>query len=237
MRIHQQPALLLVPRQFGDDAHGVDGAAGNAAAEVGDHHRRLTEGAGVVRLHLPVQLVNTQIGRNGVVAARVHNARAGAGSEFVVLVDGPAYERHLAGQIDVVGAGVGHRGDQRFAVLEVRTDGRGDDAGARGHRIQRRGRVGVGDDERPVLRRWWQLCADLLEFGLAATRERDARPGRSMLGEIASGQFAGKAGCAEDDDIEFACGVTHGPSLLPNDRHANPPGGVVQSARSTTTGA
>jgi hypothetical protein len=83
-----------------------------------------------------VEQVDADVGRDRVVATRVHDAGSGGGRLLVELVDGEADERNLAGEVDVVGAGVGDGGQQRLAVSEVGPDGRADDAGAGRHRVE-----------------------------------------------------------------------------------------------------
>ena len=157
---------------------------------LGDDQGRVGELALAVGGDLLVQQVDADVGRDRVVAARVHDAGAGGGRLVAELVDGEADERHLAGEVDVVGAGVGDGGQQRLAVLEVGADGRADDAGARRHGVERGGGVGVGHDERPVVRRRpaatrgsaraWPRCGRPARCG--------CRPGRARRGTWRSGR-------------------------------------------------
>jgi hypothetical protein len=59
-----------------------------------------------------VEQVDADVGRDRVVSARVHDASSGRGRLLAELVDGEADERHLAGEVDVVGSGVGDGGQQ-----------------------------------------------------------------------------------------------------------------------------
>ncbi|AFR47601.1 hypothetical protein KTR9_0956 [Gordonia sp. KTR9] len=204
LRVEHEPPRLRVTCLLGDDPHGVDRAAGDPAA-----HRRHHEGgvghlAGVVVGDLLVQRVGGDVGRYGVEAAGVDDACPGGGGDLVDLVDGVADERDLAGQIDVVGAGGGRRHHEGLAVLEVGTHGGADDLGARDHGVERRGRLRVGDDQRPVVRSQRQSFAGVGQLRLVASRECDLRADGRVIGQIPRREFTDEAAGAVDDDVEFA---------------------------------
>ncbi len=67
--------------------------------------------------------VGTQVVGDRVEAAGVHEPGAGLLCGGVVGDVRAVDELRLAGEVDVVGAGLGARGDQRLAVLEVGADG------------------------------------------------------------------------------------------------------------------
>jgi hypothetical protein len=72
-----------------------------------------------------------------------------------------------------------------------------------GHRPERGGVVGVGDDQRRVGGRTDQV-AHLLQLGTATARHRPARD--LLLIEIFGNEAAGEAGRAIDDDVMVAHG-------------------------------
>ena len=91
-----------------------------------------------------------EVGRHRVVAAGVHDPRAGPAGERVVPVDRRADEQHLAGEVGVVRPGPRAGLDQRQPVPGVRPDGRRDHPRRAGERGQRRRVGGVGLEQRPV---------------------------------------------------------------------------------------
>ena len=202
-------ALLLPPRD--DRLAHLLGAAHRA-------HRRV-EGAArgrptraydaaqvdrVGRAELADREPGTEVVRDRVEPAGVHDPGAGGDRAVVVLEVHPVDELRLAGQVDVVGAGGGARRDQRLAVQQVGPDGGDHDAGGGGDGAQRLvvGAVGVQQRqvrERRVDRR--EAGADRLELGLVAPGQGPAEPGGGVLGEVGGGQLAGEAGGSEEDDV------------------------------------
>ena len=120
-----------------------------------------------------VQEQHAEVGRDRVVAARVHDARPGLARERVAAVDRLPDEQHLAGQVRVVRARPRARLHQGQAVRGVGPDRRDHDPRARGQRGER-GRVrGVGDDQRPALRGRRQLRAGALQLVPRPAGQRD----------------------------------------------------------------
>ena len=78
--------------------------------------------------------VGAEVVRDRVEAAGVHDPGAARLGGRVVGDVHPVHELGLAGEVDVVGAGRGARGDQRLAELLVGPDGRDHDPGPAGHR-------------------------------------------------------------------------------------------------------
>ena len=95
-----------------------------------------------------VQHQHAEIRRDRVEPAARHDARAGADRAFVVRVDDGADEGRFTGEIAVVDAALGARGDQWPAVSRVRTDGGADHPRAVDHRADRAGVEAVADDDR-----------------------------------------------------------------------------------------
>ena len=149
-----------------------------------------------------------EVVRDRVEAAGVHDPGAGRDGAVVVREVHPVDELRLAGQVHVVGAGLGAGGDQRLAVQQVGTD-RGDhDPGRLGDRAQR-GVVGaVGLQQRQLGERRVDASpagAHRLELALVAPGQRPAQAGGGVLGEVGGGELAGEAGGSEDDDV-VVCG-------------------------------
>ena len=103
--------------------------------------------------------------RDRVEAAGVHDPGAGRAAAVVVRDVHPVDELRLAGEVDVVGAGLGAGGHQRLAVSEVGADGGDHDARA------------VGDVARARRRRSTSAC-EQRQVG-RARRRRSARWSRT----------------------------------------------------------
>ena len=121
----------------------------------------------------------TEVVRHGVEAAGVHDPGAGAlGGRVVGEVD-PVHELGLAGQVDVVGAGLRAGGDQRFAVREVGPDGGDHDPGRLGD-VGQRGRVGgVGVQQ-------WHVHPEPVADRPSLSRLRPASAQRRPVGACAA---------------------------------------------------
>ena len=132
--------LLHLPGPRHRGHGGVEGAAGEHAAGPDDPAQRDRP----ARLELLHGEVGAEVVRDRVEAAGVHDPGTGALRGGVVGDVHPVDELGLAGQVDVVGAGLGARGHQRLAVRQVRADRGDDDAGPGGHVGERGGVVDVG---------------------------------------------------------------------------------------------
>ena len=184
----------------------VDGPTGEAALERPDEERRLGQGALPVRGDASGRGEHAEVGRDGVEAAGVHDGRPGLTGPGVELVERPPDEEHLSGQVGVVRPGLGAGPGDLLAVGRIGTDGRGEDAGARGQVAQTR-RVGrVDRDELPRRRRRTQLDPEGLELGPRTPCEGDPHAGSRVLGEVGGGQGPDEAGGAVEDDVELAIG-------------------------------
>ncbi len=135
----------------------------------------------------------TEVVRDGVEAAGVHEPGAGLDGPVVVGQVHAVDELGLTGQVDVVGAGVRARRDQRLAVPQVGADRGRDHPGRLGDRTQGRRVAGVGEQQRqvgqPRVDRG-QPGADLLEPALVAAGQRPAAvlAGRCGRGTRRSGR-------------------------------------------------
>ena len=149
-RIGGQPARCRVAAHRVDlRADRVDRPAAEPAAG-GRDEPHVAQPARAVGGRALVQQEDGQVRRDRVVAAGVHDPRAGLPGDGVDAVDRLADEQHLAGQVRVVRPGPGARLDQRQPVPGVRADGRHDRPGRVGERGERR-RVGrVRLEERPL---------------------------------------------------------------------------------------
>ena len=141
VRIVHLPTKVGIGRRLGQHLdHRGDGAARHATDHLAHHERGVAELAGAVLQRPFVQRVHGEIRRDGIESAGMHDAGSGVGGLLVVQVDALADEHRLAGEVGVVGARRGACGDQRQPVLAVGPDGGDHHPGARGHRVQRRGR-------------------------------------------------------------------------------------------------
>jgi hypothetical protein len=113
----------------------------------------------------------------------------------------PVHELRLTGQVDVVGALVRARRDQRAAVLEVGTDRRRDDLGRRRHVQQARLVGGVDHDQVEVSGARAEPLADLLELLLAPAGDRPPQALRRVRCEVVGGETAREPGGAEEDEV------------------------------------
>ena len=130
---------------------------------------------------------------------------------LAVLVDRQAHERHLTGEVDVIGARVGGSGQHALPELEVRADRGADDAGSCGHRIEGGGGVDVGDHEGPGICRCRQVEAHLGQLVFTAAGKGDLGALWCELGQVGGGQLADKSRGPENDDVELP--ITHDPDL------------------------
>ena len=110
-------------------------------------------------------------------------------------------ELALAGDVAVVGAGVGAGADQRLAAADVGADGRDDHLGPGREVGQGGGVIGVGHDQLDV---GADLGPDLLQLVEAAAGEGPAQAVGAVASEVLGGQCAGEARRAEEDDVELA---------------------------------
>ena len=144
-----------------------------------------------------------EVRRQRLEPAHLDDLHAGRGGRAVELVDHPADERDLAGQVRVVGAGGDACLDHRPAVERVGANEVEHHAGPRRHRRERIGIVEVGDDR--LRRAHSRFPQQALELGGIAGGRRPARARlRAALGEIGGHAAAGHAGGPEDDDVEVA---------------------------------
>ena len=134
-------------------------------------------------------------------AAAVDQTRAGGHGGGVVGDVHPVDELALAGDVAVVGAGVGAGGHERLAAAHVGADGRQDHLGAGRQLGQGGGVSGVGHDQLDVRA---DLGPDLLQLVEAAAGEGPAQAFGAVVSEVVGGQCPGEAGRAEEDDVELA---------------------------------
>ena len=135
----------------------------------------------------------------------MHQPRPALLGPAVVAQPHPVDELGLAGEVDVIGAGRGAGGDQRLAIERIGTDGADDDLGRLGD-FQQPGSIrSIGDEQ--IGRRnarsenAGEGRADRLELAPVASDQSPAQAVRSILGEVASRQPAGKAGRAEERQV------------------------------------
>ena len=204
-------AHLATPGELAE--RGVEGATGERARGA-DHAPELDRPGRVELLHGEER---AEVVRDRVEATGMHDPGAGADRGLVVGEVHPVDELGLAGEVDVVGAGRGARGDQRLAVLEVGADRRDDDLRGRGH-LGERGRVrGVGVEERQVRGRRVERREAIphrRQLLRAATGQRPPQTGGRVLEEVLRGQATGEAGRTEEDDVVGAVSIAgHEPML------------------------
>ncbi len=194
---------LLGPRHLGH--RGVEGAAGERAPRA--HHAAQGD------RHVVGQLLDGEV-RAEVVGDRVEAAgmdqpRAGVLRGGVVRDVHPVDELRLAGQVDVVGAGLGTRRDERLAVAEVGPDGGDHHAGAVGDVLEGDvvGHVGVEEWELVEARvDRGEVLAHALELRLVAPGQGPAEAVGRVMGEVLGSQTAGESGRAEERDVELSVG-------------------------------
>jgi hypothetical protein len=153
--------------------------------------------------------------------------------EQVHLVD----ELRLTGEIHVVGAVRGARGDQRFAVLEIGPDGGDHDAGPRRHRVQGRG---VGDVCMQQLHireprvDAGQIGPDRLQLAGAAACQCPPQVVGSVAGEVFGSEGSGETSRPEHHDVEVTS-VVHAPESSPSEPKAEPDAAVDRPIPNTGT--
>ena len=102
----------------------------------------------------------------------------------MVGVDALAVEQHLTGQVDVMSSGGGAFVNKGVTVLGVRADRGGDDPGSLRERLQRRGVVGVGDDQGEIGGGGTQIGASGCQLLEGTATEADLRTFGSMFDEV-----------------------------------------------------
>ncbi len=215
--IGEQAAHVFVARHF---LHHRQQAGGGAAAETAAEaaHAVLDAAAGhtVRALHLALQKEDSDVGRDAVETARVHDASAAARRRLAVAVDHAANPLQLAGQIAVVRAGGDTRGDQLRSVERVGSDRRADDRGPSRQRREKRLVLAVADDQRQVGGRRAESGAHRFELVATAAADRPAKRRRAAvaLGQVLGDQRAGEPGRSPDDDVELSCGHSITPRPL-----------------------
>src|SRR5262249_37723780 len=122
-----QAALARDPDPVAQAPHdvngGVVGAAGEGRARAGESLERDRNPLG----HVVDAEESSQVVRDRVEAARVHESRAGALRLLVVAKPHEVYELGLSGEVDIVGPGGGACRDYGLAVTDVRADSRDQD--------------------------------------------------------------------------------------------------------------
>ena len=157
---------------------------------------------------------DAEIGGDRVEAARGHDLGAGLDGAGVMLIDGIAHEEDLAGEVAVVGAGLGAGGQERHPVFRIRADGCDDHSGRAGQIGDGISVRGIEDQNRPVGSSRTQVSTDLLELVAVAPGQGDACPRGRVVDQVLGGQLADEASGAEEDEIVVACG--HGANLGQN---------------------
>ncbi len=142
----------------------------------------------------------------------MHDPGLGVDGLLVEVVDALPDEHRLAGQVGVVGAGLGTGLHQGQTVLAVWADSCDDHPGALGHLVERGGLGRVDGQDGPGLGGLAQGGPDRLQLGRGASGQRDAGlPAR--FGEVLGGELADEARRAVEDDVEFALSGGHGANL------------------------
>ncbi len=139
--------------------------------------------------------LDAEVVRDRVEAAGMHDPRAGLDGSLVVADIHTVEELGLAGQVEIVGAGVGTSRHQRFAVLDVGTDRRRHDSGRLGQGLERLPVRDVRDDD---------VLAESFELLAVASGNGPAEPRWRVLREILRGQCAGEPGRTEEQNVVLA---------------------------------
>jgi len=119
----------------GAGAHVVDlphagrqGAAADPAPQCRHHQRGVLKVSRAVGAGRVMGQQDREVGGDGVEPAAVHDAGPGADGRLVAAAHGVPDEQHLAGEVRVIGPGLGARTRERQAEPAVRADGRHDHA-------------------------------------------------------------------------------------------------------------
>ncbi|GAA3076111.1 hypothetical protein GCM10020254_20020 [Streptomyces goshikiensis] len=175
-----QPAGVGGGQGLGAAADRGEGGGQGAAGEEGVGAQEAVHAERDAFGELVHRVVRAEVGRDGVEAAGVDDAGSGLAGPGVVLDVRPVDELGLAGEVQVVGAGLGAGGDEFRAVPDVRADGGGQYPGGGGQFAQCPGVAGVGPQE-------GQVRAGRVEGGEAFAQpfqlsEVPARQGPSAVG-------------------------------------------------------
>ncbi len=201
-----------------DPRQGVEHRGKGAAADAtrGPHDAAQRDGAD--RLELAYGVQRTEVVGHGVEAAGVDQPRARAHGGGVVERVHAVDELRLAGEVDIVGAGLGAGAHHRLAVQEVGTGGVDQHRGGAGQR----GETGVVGQVDHLERQVGQARVDGDELGacLGEPLRRAAGQGPAqaigpVAGEVRGGELGGVAGGAEDDDV---VGLRAGDCLITHER-------------------
>ena len=151
-----------------------------------------------------MQQQHTQVGRDGIKPARVHNPRARARSHAVVAVDGLAHEQHFAGQVCIVGARAGAGLNKRQPSAAIRPHRGRHDPGCAGKRRQRRRISGICHQQRPRGGSTPKTCPDIRKPPLGPAGQPDADAGGRVISQVARHQPPDETGGAEHHHIQLA---------------------------------
>lgn len=191
-------------------AHRVDRSAGQAALELAHEEHGVGELAGSLLGRDAGRLPDAEVGGDGVEAARVDDAGAGALRDLVEGLGAVADEEHLAREVGVVGAGHGAGLDQLATVDGIGADGGHQDSGTGGE-VGAGGRVGdIDDDAGPLRRNTAQLSRQGVELVTGTPGDGDPQPLGGVVAQVSGGESPDEAGGSDEDDVEVASGrVSH----------------------------
>jgi hypothetical protein len=180
------------------------GAAGHAAAHRFHAHLHARARLREALHRLLLQKEHTHVGRDRVESAAVHDACAGFAGARLVALDHAADPLDFAGQVAIVGAGLGADPHQRLAMQRVGPDSGHHHTGAGAHRAQRFTVVGVGDHDRQLRGALSQRAAqrDELRFGSSGDRQPQGPAPAVLLEQVAGQDLPDEAGCAEKGQVQ-----------------------------------
>ena len=150
-----------------------------------------------------MQQQHTQVGRDGIKPARVHDARARARGHAVIAVDGLPHEQHFSGQVRIIGARAGAGLNKRQPSAAIRPHRGRHDPGCAGKRRQRRRISGICHQQRPRGGSTPKTCPDIRKPLLGPASEPDADAGGRVISQIACHQLPGETGGAEHHNIQL----------------------------------
>ena len=150
-----------------------------------------------------MQQQHTQVGRDGIKPARVHDARARARGHAVIAVDGLPHEQHFSGQVRIIGARAGAGLNKRQPSAAIRPHRGRHDPGCAGKRRQRRRISGICHQQRPRGGSASKPCPDIRKPAPGPASEPDADARRHVISQIARHQPPDETGSAKHHNIQL----------------------------------
>ena len=182
----------------------MDGRLPSATRHIHRQRHIAANPQGHIRRALQHGIQHAQIMRNGIEAAAIDDLGARVAGHRVVALQAQLDKFRLAGQVQIMRAGLGAGFNQRLAVVNVRPHRRDHRPGRRRHGGQRFRIVHIGLHQPQRVAGGRQLGQAALHIGQlahAAPGQRPAQRVRRMARQVLRREAAGKPGGAKQNQV------------------------------------